>query len=160
MNASHAIRLGLEMADFVCQAYLADLTDEQLMMRPCEGTNHINWQIGHLIRSEHELISMVAPGQMPALPAGFADRYAKETASLDDPKAFLTKDQLLAVFKEQRAATLAALEKQTDADLDKSTGVDYAPTVGSMFSMQGSHWLMHGGQWVIVRRKVGKPALF
>ncbi len=61
MNASHAIRLGLEMADFVCQAYLADLTDEQLMMRPCEGTNHLNWQIGHLIRSEHELISMVAP---------------------------------------------------------------------------------------------------
>ncbi len=72
----------------------------------------------------------------------------------------MTKDQLLAVFKEQRAATLAALAKQSDSDLDKSTGVDYAPTVGSMFSMQGSHWLMHGGQWVIVRRKVGKPALF
>lgn len=160
MNGSQAIRVGLDMADFVCQAYLADLSDEQLMMRPCEGTNHINWQVGHLIRAEHELISMVAPGQMPALPSGFAERYAKETATSDDAKSFLPKEQLLSVFKTQRAGTLAALEKLSDADLDKPSGVDYAPTVGGIFSMQGSHWLMHAGQWVIVRRKVGKPALF
>jgi hypothetical protein len=28
-----------------------------------------------------------------------------------------------------------------------------------MLSMQGSHWMMHAGQWVIVRRNLGKPVL-
>ena len=30
----------------------------------------------------------VAPGSMPPLPGGFADRYTKETAASDDPAAF------------------------------------------------------------------------
>ena len=160
MNGAQAIRLGLDMADFVCQAYLADLTDEQLMMRPVEGTNHLKWQIGHLIAAEHDLINMVCPNSMPILPAGFKERYTKETSSSDDPAKFDSKQALLDAHKSQREGTLKALEKLTDSDLEKSSGVDYAPTVGGIFSMQGSHWLMHGGQWVIVRRKLGKPALF
>ena len=160
MNARQAIQLGLDMADFVCMAYLNDLTDEQLMRRPCEGANHIVWQVGHLIASEHQLIEMVCPWTMPALPEGFAARYAKETASVDDGAAFDSKANLMAAHQAQRAGTLAALSALTDEDLDRASGVDYAPTVGGIFSMQGSHWLMHAGQWVIVRRQLGLPALF
>ena len=73
MNARHAIRIGIDMADFICMAYLNDLNDDQWMLRPCEGTNHIKWQIGHLISSEHSMLEQVCPGTMPALPEGFAD---------------------------------------------------------------------------------------
>lgn len=160
MDSREAMKLSINMADFVAMGYLADLTDEDFMLRPHPGCNHINWQVGHLVAAEHQLINQVAPGAMPALPTGFADKYTKETATSDDPTKFAKKDELLRVAKEQRAATLAALTKQSDADLDKPTGLDYAPTVGAMFALQGSHWLMHCGQWVIVRRSLGKPPLF
>ncbi len=160
MDSREAIKLSIGTADFVAMGYLADLTDQDLMLRPHPGCNHINWQIGHLVAAEHDLIEKVASGAMPALPAGFAAKYTKETASSDDPAKFATKDELLRVAKEQRAATLTALSKVSDADLDRATGLDYAPTVGAIFALQGSHWLMHCGQWVVVRRSLGKPALF
>ena len=70
------------------------------------------------------------------------------------------KDELLAIHKQQRAATLVALEKLSDDKLGAPTGLDYAPTVGSLFSLLGSHWLMHAGQWVVVRRQLGRKPLF
>jgi hypothetical protein len=106
------------------------------------------------------MTSIVAPGTMPPLPAGFAEKYTKDTATSDNAASFLKKAELLKVFEEQRAGTLKALEKQSDADLDKPTGVAYAPTVGAMFSMQGTHWVMHAGQWAVVRRQLGRKPLF
>ena len=35
----------------------------------------------------------------------------------------------------------------------------HAPTLGALYLMQGGHWLMHCGQWVIVRRQLGKPVV-
>lgn len=160
MDSRAAIKVSIDTADFVAMGYVADLTDQDLMRRPHPGCNHINWQIGHLVTAENQMIEKVAPGATPALPAGFADKYTKGAATSDDPAKFATKDELLRVAKQQRTATLAALSKVSDADLDKPTGLDYAPTVGAIFALQGSHWLMHCGQWVIVRRSLGKPALF
>ena len=160
MDARGAIKLAIEAGNMVSMGYLEDLTDQELMHRPCPGCNHINWQVGHLIVAENQMIGQVAPGAMPDLPAGFAEKYSAATSSGDDPKAFASKAELLRVYQEQRAATLAALAKQTDADLDRATGVEYAPNVAAMFSMQGSHWLMHAGQWAVTRRQLGRKPLF
>src|SRR5580658_9178202 len=123
MQACDAIKLSIDMGSMISMAYIEDLNDQELLRRPSPGCNHINWQIGHLIASEHGMGNTVAPGSMPELPAGFADKYAKETATIDDPAKFCTKAELLAVYKQQRAATLAALEKASEADLDRTTGV-------------------------------------
>ena len=51
----------------------------------------------------------------------------------------------------------------SDADFDQPGPEPmraYCPTVGSVFTLQGTHWMMHAGQWAIVRRKLGKPPLF
>jgi len=160
MNAIEAIRITISSGETVGMGYLNDLTDEDMMRRPCPGCNHINWQVGHLIASEHEMMEHVLPGALPALPEGFLQKYSKETAASDDPSAFLKKAELLEVAQQMRAGTLALLEKQTPEDLDRETGVAYAPNVGALFSMQGLHWLMHAGQWVVVRRQIGRPPLF
>ena len=160
MNARQAIKLAIDMGDMVSLPYVEDLNDADLMRRPCPGCNHINWQIGHLIVSENQMVDQAVPGSMPALPAGFAEKYSKDTAPSDDASKFVKKDDLLAIHKKQRAAALAALEKITDDKLDSSTGLDYAPTFGSLFSLLGSHWLMHAGQWVVVRRQLGRKPLF
>lgn len=160
MNSREAIAAGIDMAEMVANSYLQDLTDGQLMMRPHPGCNHINWQLGHLVVSENYHLNKVREGAAPPLPAGMAEKYSKETAGSNDASAFATKDQLLKTHAEQLAAVRQVLAGLSDADLDRETGVPYAPTVGALLSMQGAHWLMHAGQWVVVRRALGKPALF
>ncbi len=163
MNSREAIKLSLDMGNMVGLAYIDDMTDEELMQRPTSGCNHIIWQLGHLISSEQQITEGVAPGTMPALPDGFADRYSKETAGSDDPSAFDSKETLLELHQQIRAATVAALEQQTDESLDAASPEsmqEYAPTVGSAFSLHGNHWLMHAGQWAVLRRKLGRAPLF
>lgn len=160
MNTHEALRLSISMGEIVGLGYLEDLTDAEMMHRPAPESNHIKWQLGHLILSENELTNAAVPDSMPPLPEGFADRYAKEQAASDDPAAFDSKEDLLAVHRRQREGTLAVLETLADADFDRETGLDYAPTVGAIFSLHGSHWLMHAGQWAVVRRQLGRPPLF
>jgi hypothetical protein len=163
MDTQGAILKSMALADMICQGYLGDLTDSELMIRAVPGVNHIAWQLGHLIASEHGLISDAFPGVMPPLPEGFKARHSKETASDDNPAHFLKKAEYLKLGAEQRQGTLAALAKQTDADFDKPAPESmrsYAPTIGDLFTLMGSHWLMHAGQWAVVRRKQGRPPLF
>lgn len=160
MNAKDALRLGIETGNMVAMGYLSDLSDAELMQRPCPGCNHINWQVGHLIASEHHHLSAHSPQFAKPLPEGFKEKYSKETANSDDPATFLTKAELLKVAAEQRAATLAALDAIDEADLEKPSGIEYAPTIAAVFSMEGSHWLMHAGQWAVVRRQLGRKPLF
>lgn len=147
------------MAEMIGLAYLGDLSDAELMDRPHTDCNHLNWQIGHLICSEHSMLSVMSPGAMPALPEGFAAKYEKSTAKSDDSGHFATKAELLDTYRAQRDATLAVLAACSAEELDAPSGVDYAPTRGALLQMQGAHWLMHCGQWVVVRRQHGKPVV-
>lgn len=159
MDAKQAIRANIDMAAMVCDSYLDELSDDDLMKRPHAECNHIKWQLGHLITAEHGMVSGIAPGSMPALPDGFKDRYTKETTTSDDAASFDSKEDLMRIYKEQRAGTIAALEAFPAEDLDKPGPEEmraYAPTMASVFAMQGSHWMMHAGQWVPVRRACGK----
>lgn len=160
MNAVEAIRTTIEFGTLVSLGYLEDLSDQDLMHRACPGINHINWQWGHLIVSEHGHIERIRAGSMPPLSQGFAERYNRATAGHDDPSAFCTKAQLLDEYHRQRAGTLKLLDEVTAEDLDLPTGIDYAPTNAALFILQGTHWLMHAGQWAVVRRQQGRPPLF
>jgi len=127
------------------------------------GANHIAWQLGHLISSEATFLLPQITGTPVELPAGFAQQHAKETAAQEPATGFSTKAQYLELYDRVRAATLAALEKMSDADLDrKNEGrmKDFAPTMGAMFALIANHEMMHGGQFTVVRRKLGKPVLF
>ena len=163
MRATTAILEGLKIGEMVSLAYLDDLTDAEMLQRPCAGANHINWQIGHLLKSEHDMIGTIVPGSMSPLPAGFSERYGNEHANCDDPKQLCSKAELMAIYQQVRPATAKALAGLGDADLDKASPERfqaYAPTFASLFSMQGSHWLMHAGQWAVVRRQLGRKPIF
>ncbi len=163
MNAHDAIKLSIDSAKFITLEYLADLSDEDMLQRPHPECNHIKWQMGHLISSEHQMIDAVCPGSMPALPEGFAERYTKETATSDQADAFDSKADLRKLLEDQREGTLAALATMSDEDLSKPAPEamqGYAPTVADVFSLQGGHWMMHAGQWAIIRRQLGRPPLF
>ncbi len=162
MQAKDAIREVVELSHMVVNAYVQDLDDADLLVRPVPGANHTAWQLGHMIvGTGHMLEALGHKG--PELPAGFADQYTKETAASDDPAAFATKDEYVRLAEAAKVAALAALEATPDGDLDKpgpEAMREYAPKVASVLMLAGTHWLMHAGQIVIVRRKLGKPVLF
>ncbi len=163
MKANQALRLSIDMAKMITDAYILDLNQQEWMHRPHPSCNHITWQLGHLINSEHQMIEGCFPGSMPPLPEGFAAKYKKETAGVDDPARFHSREELIEAMNRQRQGTLAALAKCSEADLDKPAPESmrsYAPNFGAVFEMQGSHWLMHAGQWAVIRRQLGRPPVF
>ena len=161
MTGSEVIRNTIEMSQSVLNAYLGDLTDEELLVRAVPKSNHIAWQLGHLIAAEHEMIT--AGGfEMPALPNGFNDQYSPETSLLDDAAKFLKKGEYLQLLGGQREGTMAALATMSETDLEKPTPESmhaYAKTLGELFNMIGIHQMMHVGQFVQVRRKLEKPII-
>jgi hypothetical protein len=160
MNAKDVILHGMGMADHILNAYLGDLSDADLVIRPVEGQNHIAWQLGHLISSERMFVEGIKPGSCPPLPAGFDEAHNKEASMSDDPTKFLSKQKYLEIYQAQRAATKAALESLPEAELDKPAHESiraFSPTIGTTFSLMGEHVLMHVGQFVSVRRKLNKP---
>jgi hypothetical protein len=162
MNAIDAIRTALTSTQQLFTAYLGDLSDADLLVRPVPGANHIAWQIGHIIVSEGGLLRKDLPGAAySAYPAGFAEAHTQERASKDD--GFFPKSVYLEQFAATRGATLAALDKLNEADLDRPTSgrmAEFAPTLGALFMLVANHTMMHGGQFSVVRRKLGKPILF
>lgn len=162
MNAKDAIKYDMDMSMNVLKTYLSDLSDDDLMVRPAKGANHLAWQLGHLISSEAELLNGACPGASPALPDGFSAAHGKDTTAVDDKTKFLRKQQYIDLMDKQRAATKVALDKITNEQMDQPSPErmrSYCPTVGTIFGLIGGHGLMHSGQFATVRRLLGKPVL-
>ena len=163
MSLAIHLRESLELPAFIVNAFLADLTDDELLVRPADGMNHIAWQLGHLIFSENSHINEVAASQMPPLPEGFAGQHSRATSEIDAPGSFRTKNEYVALMAGQRSATLMLLAGLSDDDLQQPSpeSIRYlGPTVACVFSGIATHWMMHAGQWSVVRRKLGRPPLF
>jgi hypothetical protein len=163
MQTKEAIRGAMELSTMVYKGYLGDLEDNELLTRPGEGCNHLAWQVGHLIASEVSLLDSICPGKAASLPEGFAEAHSKDTAASDDPAKFLTKTQYLELMDQVHAATLKALEEIPDQELDSPSPENlrsFCPTIGHTFLLIATHPMMHAGQCVPVRRKLGKPVLF
>jgi hypothetical protein len=161
MNAKDAIRKTLDMSDNVINAYISDLTDADLLIRPVPGMNPIAWQLGHLISSERRMVDLVQPGSSPPLPEGFEERHNREGTQSDDTTGFASLATYQELWKAQRAATRAVIDSFPEADLDRTDPKlpTFAPTFGALLNMTGLHALMHAGQFVAVRRFVNKPIL-
>jgi hypothetical protein len=164
MNGVQSVLAALSSTQHLLTEYLKDLSDAELLLRPVPGANHIAWQMGHLINSEAFLVREQLPDAgYPTLPANFAEAHGNGAAGNDGPAGFLSKDEYISLFTQTRKATMEAVGKLTDADLDRpSVGrmAPFAPKLGNYMHLVANHTLMHAGQFTVVRRKLGKPVLF
>jgi len=163
MNARDAIKSTYALPESLVRGYLDGLTDADLLVRPVPKANHIAWQLGHLITADREFVEGLCPGLAAPLPAGFEAEHKKETAESDNPKDFCTKDEYLKLYDQMRAAALKMVDTVNESEYEKPSPEkfrSYAPTVASVLMLLPAHWLMHVGQWAVVRRKLGKPPLF
>lgn len=163
MTPKQAIQATMDLSMLVFNSYLNDLSDEELMLRPGPGCNHLKWQLGHLIQAEVDILKLICPDTATELPDGFAEAHSKATAGSDDAAQFLSKDEYLALFQQVRATTLQALETTSLERLSEPAPErfrSFCPTVGHVFVLIGNHPMMHAGQIVPIRRQVDKPVLF
>jgi uncharacterized damage-inducible protein DinB len=152
----------VEGAHWITRAYVEDLSDADLLVRSVPGANHIAWQLGHLVDSTRKMLAGLGCEAF-ALPDGFSEAYTTATSTSDNPAKFATKAQYLAWMDQAKSASLAAIMATPDADLDKPGPEkmrEYAPTIGAVLMLAATHWLMHAGQFVPVRRKLGKKPIF
>lgn len=160
MSANPYIGQTLDLRNMILVKYLSDLDDADFFVRPAPGMNTIAWQLGHLISVERMVVEGIKPGSCPALPEGFDAKHTKETIGIDDPSKFATKDEYMALWAAQNAATKAVVaelnEDQLAAPAPNTFG-GMVPTVGHALNFMGTHALMHVGQFVPVRRMAGKP---
>lgn len=157
MDTKQAIRAAHNTADLVVNSYLDDFPEDQWNRRPHENCNDLNWQFGHLVQAEAEMIGGSLDLPYP-LPEGFADRYSREAQHTMETR--LPPAELRALQKQVRARTLEILEQIPMETLDQAGPESmqaYCPTVGDAFLLNASHWLMHTGQWVILRRTAELP---
>jgi hypothetical protein len=162
MNAKDVLKQVAELGHKVTQYYVSDLSDADLLVRSTPGSNHIAWQMGHVIGGTRHMLKELGYSS-PELPAGFEAAYNAETSASDDPAKFTTKAEYLALAEQMQAAILKAIDATPDSALDQpgpESMREYAPTVGSALMLLGNHWLMHSGQFVPIRRKLGKKPLF
>lgn len=149
-------------SSMVLRTYLSDLTDAELLYRPGRGCQHLAWQLGHLIASEPGLLNGVCPGAGAELPSGFAEQHAKDKSDSNSASDFCTKDEYLRLMDLNQQAALKAFASVTAEQLDES-GPEFMkpmfPTVGSILILVATHAMMHAGQFVPVRRSLGKPVL-
>jgi len=147
----------------VLEMTLADFSDADMLVRPVPAANHAAWQLGHLVCSESEMMRAVGAKDVPALPAGLAEKFSAATARVDDPSAFPAKGELLALLKRQRAATIAWVLELKEEDLGRAMPEalrSFIPTFGDCALLTPAHAAMHVGQFQVIRRKLGKPILF
>ncbi len=145
------------------QMAIADLSDADLLQRPVPTANNAIWQLGHLIASEAFMVNAAAGKTLIELPAGFTERFNRDTCTVDDASKLATKAELLALMTKVREQTCAWIATLTPADMAKPAPeqlIRMIPTVGHLAHLFPVHAAMHLGQVQVLRRKLGKPILF
>jgi hypothetical protein len=162
VRATEVIRQSLDFSERILKSYLEDLSDADIKVIPIPGMNPIALQLGHLISTERMFLEEVRPGASPALPQGFDEKHNLKEGNPADSSRYLTKDAYWSLYTAQRQATKSVLDKMSDGDLDApgpEKFKNFLPTVGAVMRIPGEHVMMHVGQFVAVRRQVGKPVV-
>jgi uncharacterized damage-inducible protein DinB len=161
MKVQDALKNHLGSTQNILSMYVNDLSDADFLIRPVPGANTVAWQMGHLISSEQMFGKENIPGiQYPELPPGFDAQHNGAAAGADPSKGFRMKAEYMDLFNKTRVATIAALDRLSDTDLDKPTSgkiAHFAPTLGHILGLLANHTMMHAGQFTVLRRKLGKP---
>lgn len=159
MNVKDLLRHNVSFTHGITKMYIDDFTEDEMFVRALPGSNHLAWQLGHLIASERSLLEAIG-ADVPGLPEGFAEAHGKENIDSDDPKDFRSKAEYLQLMEVMHEAANAKIDATDEAGLDAPTPEQirgFFPNVGSVLLMAGGHEMMHSGQIAAIRRKLGKP---
>jgi len=163
MSVQRVMVSALQTTLGLVEQFLSDFSDAELLVRPVAGANHAAWQLGNIIAGEPYFVKSVLPlVEYPALPDGFSELHGPNGTSHDHHPGFLTKDGYLHWLRTYRGISMAAVERSLESDLMAAPPPTMSwagATVADVILFTAHHTLMHGGQFSVIRRKLGKPVL-
>ncbi|MGE3182322.1 MAG: DinB family protein [Phycisphaerae bacterium] len=158
MTVKKLLRYNIRLCHSVVTAYLADLSNEELLDAPASGANAVAWQLGHVLVSNEEMLRALG-GSPPPLPPDFVSTHSRSAARSSTADQFAAKSEYLAYFAAQHEYALQFLEAYPE-NLLGEPGPEktraYLPTNAAVFLMLGTHEMMHAGQIAVLRRKLSK----
>lgn len=163
MTTIEYIKLSLANSSGWAMGLISDMKDSAMTQPTANGGNHPNWVLGHLVRSESDLLDGFILGQPNRFPE-LEEAYAMGSQPSGDESKYLSMDELFGKFEQIRAASLAHLESLSEEDLSKPS---HAPeefgetfgTVGACFAAMSTHVAFHAGQVADARRAAGRGPL-
>lgn len=144
-------------------ALLADLTDDQMLLRPGGNMNHPSWILGH-IGIYHPVVVDLLAGRPVSDPADHELFGFRGKGPLDDHAAYGSKSSQIARFEEGHEkvaqALLAATPEQMSQPPSLQRWADAYPSVAFMLpDLLLHHESLHIGQLSVWRRAAGLPAV-
>jgi len=156
--ASSTLTRLFEFSYNVTRTNAEGLDHEDSLRQPQPGGNCLNWVLGHIICSRHEMLVLL--GESPFWSEAQTKTYQRGSDPIVDASAALPFERLLADFdrtQEILRQTLAALTpEQLSAPLPADRNPFRLDSVGEMLAAFSFHESYHAGQTGILRRLVGR----
>jgi hypothetical protein len=156
MKAIDVVRNALRESDRLATKMLEDMRDAPLTQPTPRGGNHPLWVIGHFAHSEGLLHNRLSGEPNPV--EHWTALFAGGTEPCADASRYPAFDEVLAKYRQLRAANVKRLDGLNDAALGRS--VPTFGTVEQAYLGIAMHQMLHLGQVADARRVVGKAPFF
>jgi uncharacterized damage-inducible protein DinB len=155
-----ALNVQLGYVAAVMKMNVADLSQEESLIRPGPGGNCVNWVVGHIMSSRNKMLRLV--GKEPIWSEAEEALYDRGSESMTDPARALPLERMLADFEASQRPILDGLAAMTPEQLSAkapfSPGNNKNETIGSLLAGLVFHESYHIGQTGVLRRIAGKEA--
>jgi uncharacterized damage-inducible protein DinB len=127
------------------------LSHKDTVVQPPFHANCMNWVLGHIAGSREGVLAML--GEKPLLTPEQAKRYGYGSEPVcEDGPDLIKLDEEMALIERSQERIAAALQRATQADLDKATKSFLGETtVGTMLLVMFGHECFHVGQVEMLR---------
>lgn len=156
MNARDAMKMALSTSKEWGDKLLADISEEDSMVRGKDGLSHIRWLAGHLCHGAR----MIAAGLGREPDFDENDRYSQlfawGTVPLDDRELYPPLDEIRKNHDRFHAAALEAIDALSDDALEREIEVmaGWKTRISEFLIGFAQHQAYHVGQIADVRSKV------
>lgn len=162
---SQLLDTGLFVLDFTRQAtagFLNGIEGDLFFKRFCETGGNAAYIAGHIAATDDMTLQMLA-GQ----PAGLTEQETKlfggGAEPSENPADYPSRERIMELFAERRAAVLAYFKSLSDAELTapvESPMAQFGDTRAKLMSSLAWHEGMHAGQLTVIRRQNDLPRVF
>ncbi|HMO24967.1 MAG TPA: DinB family protein [Tepidisphaeraceae bacterium] len=158
-HAQESLSKLLEQSAGMLKWFVEDLKPAEWLHRPAPKANCAAWLVGHLALTDRRVLGMLGATDLPALPEGFEQRFARDE-SAPGATDFGDVSAILPVFEANRAMLIKTVAGMSDDAISRpleKPNPRFGETIAHMLGFINLHVALHAGQITIIRRSLGYP---
>ena len=127
------------------------------------GANHALWIVGHIAWVDNAFLGLIGSESKRIDLGELKVKFRIKSQPSSNPNDYPDASEVLAIFRDRRAALLSELDRMTDDDLNKPCGPGgpaILTDVASVFELCSLHESTHAGQITMIRRALGHSPIF